>query len=239
MKPDPNRCEGCGAKRKKNNFVNEATGLCKVCHRNMLKYDKEHPAPAAGDLDEDGQPTHAASVTLKEYLKDKMDAKTGPFTDWSEDAEEVEIRLELPRETTRAELNVTVGTTAVLVTRAKEGEATPTTLLKASPLSGSCVSCDTAWYLEDGRLKMTLIKQEAGVTWGKRLAESDGVFYCWTQLRDAMNLETAVAAGSEQEQDEEEREILQGMQETIDKHRDEDGKVGSRNNDARRVCHAH
>lgn len=109
--------------------------------------------------------------------------KQGPFDNWTEDDESVEIRLPLPSGAGRKDLSVHITAMAIDAVLHVRG-APPVTLLSARPLAGTVHVEESTWYLESGILVIALAKQDYGGTrsdqyWGPALCAAGGEVACY------------------------------------------------------------
>lgn len=136
-------------------------------------------------------------------------AKVGPFRDWTEDDEMVEIMLPLPPDTVKKELVCVIEPEMLSIRHTRLQK----TLLCASPLAGPVVSEESTWYLQgNAMLVVSLAKQWRGETksdqyWGGSLAAEAGMCECYMTLREVREASEAREA--------KERELEEQRQERI------------------------
>lgn len=136
-------------------------------------------------------------------------AKVGPFRDWTEDDEQVEIMLPLPQGTVKKELVVIIEAEMLNVRHTRLQK----TLLRASPLAGPVVSEESTWYLQgDAMLIISLAKQWRGETksdqyWGGSLAAEAGECECYLTLREARLAREAREANERELEDQRQERI--------------------------------
>ena len=155
---DEDVCEGCGVRDTGENFAHE--GLCKKCMGTIMDTGVD-TLMAGGDV-------------LTETLAKSAEEKTGPLTDWTDDAEEVEVRLPLPTGTIKAQLTVKIAPTRLLVTGEDER-----VLLELDPLLDKVQPDGCNWSFDKGGFCILTLEKAYATRWGSTLCAEGGTFVFW------------------------------------------------------------
>eukprot|EP00306_Pavlova_sp_CCMP459_P011051 CAMPEP_0185192092 /NCGR_PEP_ID=MMETSP1140-20130426/17747_1 /TAXON_ID=298111 /ORGANISM="Pavlova sp., Strain CCMP459" /LENGTH=94 /DNA_ID=CAMNT_0027758821 /DNA_START=8 /DNA_END=288 /DNA_ORIENTATION=- len=84
----------------------------------------------------------------------RQEPKVGPFVQWTEDAESVEMKLPIPPGLTKHDLKAVFTPVSLSITTRAEGKE----LLAVKPLAARIVSDETTWYLNKDIMTITLAR---------------------------------------------------------------------------------
>lgn len=171
-------CEGCGVRDQGDNFSHE--GLCKRCNETIMGMPQDDLLKA----------TSGDGKLMGDVLGANSQVKSGSFKCWKDDVEEVEIRLPLPKGTTKKSLRIDLNQTACTlhVTHAAllDGKLAERELLAVEPLFDKVRGGEgLVWYLEgpdvgDPETLVLQIEKVRGSAWGTTLCKDPGgALRCW------------------------------------------------------------